>query len=89
MTIDNTTTLIYKTFNFTQILEGQFATHDAIANVTSQIVSMGLYYRVDWELSEVNYDKNGEQCLHLEFKDDKRAMMVKIKGLNSIHGQVI
>jgi hypothetical protein len=81
--------IVYRTFDFTRIMEGGFATFDAIANITCQITAMDIYYGIDWELGEVFYDNDGHQCIQLEFKDSATAMMVKLKGLKSILGNTI
>ena len=73
--------ILLKTFEHTYMTEGTFATYDAIANITSQITAMGVYYGVDYELGEVFHNELGEQTLQLEFKDSKTAMMVKLKGI--------
>lgn len=81
--------VIYKTMDFTRIMEGSFATYDAIANITSQIASMGIYYGIDWDLGEVFYDTEGQQCIQLEFRDSPTAMMVKLKGIKNQLGQTV
>lgn len=85
----NPETIVYYTFDFTKIMEGSFATYDAIANITNQIVSMGLYYGIDWGLGQIYYDADGQQCIELEFKESETAMLVKIKGLKNKLGQIV
>lgn len=81
--------IVYNTMDFTRIMEGSFATYDAIANISSQITSMGVYYGIDWELGEVFYDTDGQQCIQLEFKDSATAMMVKLKGIKNQLGNTV
>jgi len=81
--------IVYETMDFTRIMEGSFATYDAIANISSQITSMGVYYGIDWDLGEVFYNKDGHQCIQLEFKDSAKAMMVKLKGIKNTLGQTV
>jgi hypothetical protein len=85
----NPEVIVYHTFDFTRTMEGSFATFDAIANITSQIAMMGVYYGIDWELGQVYYGSDGNQCIELEFKESETAMLVKLKGLKNILGQNI
>jgi hypothetical protein len=73
--------VLFKTFEHTRMTEGQFATLDAVANITAQITAMGVYYGVDYNLAEVFYNEDGEQTIQLEFKDSKTAMLVKLKSI--------
>ena len=59
-----------------------FATYDAIANIASLLGQEGLKYNVDYKLAEVFYkETNGRQILAFEFVDAKRAMLLKLKGI--------
>ena len=87
--MDKTQSVIYRTFDLTNITEGQFATMDAIANLSSQLTQMGVTYEVDWKVAEVFYDQEGQQCIDVEFKDEQVAMLVKLKGVRNTLGQVI
>jgi hypothetical protein len=61
----------------------QFATYDAIANVSAQLADQGFEYSVDFWLQEVYYDADGNQQLKFQFADDKQAMLIKIKGIDN------
>jgi|11_taG_2_1085331.scaffolds.fasta_scaffold04612_3 hypothetical protein len=61
----------------------QFATYDAIANIASQLTDQGFEYTVDFWLAEVYYKENGNQMLKFHFVDEKRAMLIKIKGIKN------
>lgn len=87
--MDTTQSVIYQTFELTNITEGQFATMDAIANLSSQLTQMGVIYEIDWKVAEVFYDQEGKQCINIEFKDEQVAMLVKLRGVKNTLGHVI
>lgn len=62
-------------------IPAQFATYDSTANITSKLTNEGLIYQVDFWIQEVYYRENGRQIVAFEFKDDKRAMLIKLKGI--------
>lgn len=59
----------------------QFATYDAIANVSAKLSDEGFTYRDDFWIAEVFYNKAGRQIIVFEFIDDRKAMLVKLKGI--------
>ena len=73
--------LEYKTFEHTKVLEGQFATLDAVANISSQLTTLGLKFNEDWFLAEVYYNSDGEQVITIEMPDAKKALLVKVRGI--------
>tara|TARA_B100000809_G_scaffold221524_1_gene229875 strand:- start:320 stop:556 length:237 start_codon:yes stop_codon:yes gene_type:complete len=61
----------------------QFATYDAIANVSSKLTNEGFSYPNDFWLAEVFYKEDGRQVVVFEFKNDRKAMLVKLKGIKN------
>jgi hypothetical protein len=61
----------------------QFATYDAIANVSSKLTNEGFSYPNDFWLAEVFYKDDGRQVIVFEFKNDRKAMLVKLKGIDN------
>ena len=61
----------------------QFATYDAIANVSSKLTNEGFSYPNEFWLAEVFYKEDGRQVIVFEFKDDRKAMLVKLKGIDN------
>ena len=59
----------------------QFATYDAIAEVSSKLSDEGFIYRDDFWMAEVFYNESGRQIIVFEFIDDRKAMLVKLKGI--------
>ncbi len=87
--VDTTQAIVYRTFDLTKITEGTFATLDAVANLSSQLTTMGVEYDKDWKLADIFYNNEGQQCITVEFKDDKIAMLVKLKGVRDTLGKVV
>ena len=58
-----------------------FSTFDAIANVSSKLTNEEFTYRDDFWIAEVFYSKDGRQIIVFEFVDDRKAMLVKLKGI--------
>jgi len=61
----------------------QFATYDAIANVSSKLTNEGFSYPNEFWLAEVFYKDDGRQVIVFEFKNDRKAMLVKLKGIDN------
>ena len=61
-----------------------FATYDSIANLSSLLTLEGFTYGVDVKLAEVFYkETNGRQIIAFEFLDERRAMLLKLKGIDT------
>jgi len=61
-----------------------FATYDAIGNISSLLRAEGFTYGVDVRLAEVYYkEQNGRQIIAFEFVDERRAMLLKLKGIEN------
>tara|TARA_B110001454_G_scaffold88628_2_gene84795 strand:+ start:4078 stop:4308 length:231 start_codon:yes stop_codon:yes gene_type:complete len=58
-----------------------FSTFDAIANVSSKLANEEFTYRDDFWIAEVFYGEDGRQIIVFEFADDRKAMLVKLKGI--------
>lgn len=61
----------------------QFATYDAIANIASALSEEGFIYRTDYWIISSSYNSDGRQVLAFEFKDERRAMLLKLKGIEN------
>jgi hypothetical protein len=61
-----------------------FATYDAIGNIASLLRAEGFVYAEDVRLAEVYYkEQNGRQIIAFEFVDERKAMLLKLKGINN------
>jgi hypothetical protein len=61
-----------------------FATYDAIGNIASLLRAEGFVYGEDVRLAEVYYkEQNGRQIIAFEFVDERKAMLLKLKGINN------
>ena len=61
-----------------------FATYDAIGNISTILRSENFVYGVDVKLAEVFYkETNGRQIIAFEFIDERRAMLLKLKGIEN------
>jgi len=72
----------YFTDDFTTHKE-QFATMDAVANISSLLTNKGFTYGKDndfW-LQEVHYTKEGRQMLTFRFSNPKEAMIERLRGM--------
>lgn len=72
----------YHTDEFTSQTE-QFATMDAIANISSLLTNNGFIYgrQEDFWLEEIQYTKNGRQVLTFRFSNPQKAMIERLRGL--------
>ena len=61
----------------------QFATYDAIANLASALTEEGFTYRTDYWIISSSYNNDGRQVLAFEFKDERRAMLLKLRGIDN------
>ena len=66
----------YYTDDYSEHTE-QFATMDAVANISSMLTEKGFIYgkNNDFWLQEVHYSKEGRQILTFRFTDPQRAMI--------------
>ena len=60
-----------------------FATYDAIANLASALTEEGFTYRTDYWIISSSYNNDGRQVLAFEFKDERRAMLLKLRGIDN------
>lgn len=61
-----------------------FATYDAIGNIASLLRAEGFVYGTDVRLAEVYYkEQNGRQIIAFEFVDERKAMLLKLKGIEN------
>jgi hypothetical protein len=61
----------------------QFATYDAIANLASALTEEGFTYRIDYWIISSSYNNDGRQIIAFEFKDERRAMLLKLRGIDN------
>ena len=61
----------------------QFATYDAIANLASALTGEGFTYKTDYWIISSSYNNDGRQVLAFEFKDERRAMLLKLRGIDN------
>jgi hypothetical protein len=61
----------------------QFATYDAIANIVSALTEEGFAYKINYWIVSSSYDSGGRQILAFEFKDERKAMLLKLKGIKN------
>ena len=66
------------------LIPDNFATFDAAARVASMLTEEGFKYQDDFWIQEINYKENGRQVVTFQFKDEQRAMLIKLKGLSII-----
>ena len=61
----------------------QFATYDAVANISSLLAEKGFMYgkQKDVWLEEVMYDKGGRQVLIFRFSNPRDAMIERLRGM--------
>lgn len=61
----------------------QFATMDAVANISSMLTKKGFIYGKynDFWLQEVHYSKEGRQILTFRFTDPQQAMIERLRGM--------
>ena len=61
----------------------QFATFDAVANISSLLTSKGFEYgkEKDVWLQEVMYEKGGRQILVFRFSNPQDAMIERLRGM--------
>jgi|TARA_B110000908_G_scaffold159868_1_gene202528 hypothetical protein len=65
-------------------IPAQVATFDSVANIASKITQEGFIYGLDFCIHEVYYRENGRQIVAFEFKDEQRAMLIKLKGIGIV-----
>jgi hypothetical protein len=61
----------------------QFAPYDAIENLASALTEEGFTYRTDYWIISSSYNNDGRQVLAFEFKDERRAMLLKLRGIDN------
>ena len=61
----------------------QFATYDAVANISSLLAEKGFMYgkQKDVWLEEVMYDKGGRQVLIFRFSNPRDSMIERLRGM--------
>ena len=61
----------------------QFATYDAVANISSLLTEKGFMYgkQKDVWLEEVMYEKSGRQVLIFRFSNPRDAMIERLRGM--------
>ena len=52
-------------------------------SVEEQISEEGFIYRTDYWIISSSYNSDGRQILAFEFKDERRAMLLKLKGIEN------
>ena len=72
----------YFTDDYTTHTE-QFATYDAVANISSLLTEKGFAYgkQKDVWLQEVLYEKSGRQVLIFRFSNPRDAMIERLRGM--------
>tara|TARA_B100001057_G_C22843215_1_gene947935 strand:+ start:2632 stop:2868 length:237 start_codon:yes stop_codon:yes gene_type:complete len=72
----------YFTDDYTTHTE-QFATYDAVANISSLLTEKGFMYgkQKDVWLEEVMYEKSGRQVLIFRFSNPRDAMIERLRGM--------
>lgn len=65
----------------------EFAKIDSVANIVSQIsIQHNLVYGKDFRVAELGIDSMGQQLVKIDFLDEELAMLIKLKGLNTVNG---
>ena len=72
----------YYTSDHTEHSEA-FATADAVARLSSLLREQGFIYGKDVNLAEVYYGDDGRQIISFEFQDERKAMLLKLKGIEN------
>lgn len=76
--------LKYYVYDFSKHNSG-FADVDAIGNLCSQIArNNNLVYGVDFELSDIAIEETGHRYISIAVRDEKMAMMIKLKGVTTV-----
>jgi len=60
-----------------------FATADAVARLSSLLAEQGFIYGEDVSLAEIFYGDDGRQIIAFEFQDERKAMLLKLKGIEN------
>lgn len=65
----------------TVLTEGEFATADAMANITQMLSEQGLVYEKDWCINSCYFEPSGEKIFLIEFINASDAMIARLRGL--------
>ena len=72
--------------DFTPYMQ-EFAKLDSVANICCQIATdHKLIYGRDFSVGELGVNGAGEQWVKINFKEEKLAMIVRLRGLMTIKG---
>jgi len=72
--------------DFTPYMQ-EFAKLDSVANICCQIATNhGLIYGRDFSVGELGVNGAGEQWVKINFKEEKLAMIVRLRGLMTVKG---
>lgn len=68
----------------------EFAKIDAVANICTQIATIhGFEYGNQFGVGELGIDANGFQWVKIDFVDEETAMLVRLRGLQTLKGGIV
>lgn len=68
----------------------EFAKIDAVANICAQIATTHNFeYGKEFGVGELGIDANGFQWVKIDFQNEETAMLVRLRGLQTLKGGIV